>query len=93
MRDNNVFVVELASMEETQVTFDGEVNAIINGATDWVYEEEFGDDNGMFWSPDGRCLAFMVDESEVREFGTHVWGLYPEPYEFKYPKAGRQCVG
>ena len=90
MRDNNVFIVELASMEETQVTFDGEVNAIINGATDWVYEEEFGDDNGMFWSPDGRYLAFMrFDESQVREFGMPMYGdLYPEPYEFKYPKAG-----
>ncbi len=90
MRDNNVFVVELATMEETQVTFDGAVNAIINGATDWVYEEEFGDDNGMFWSPDGRYLAFMrFNESEVREFGMPMYGgLYPEPYEFKYPKAG-----
>ena len=90
MRDNNVFIVELASMTETQVTHDGEVNAIINGATDWVYEEEFGDDNGMFWSPDGRFLAFMrFDESNVREFGMPMYGeLYPDPYVFKYPKAG-----
>jgi len=92
MRDNNVFIVELATMVETQVTFDGEVNRIINGATDWVYEEEFGDDNGMFWSPDGRYLAFMrFDESEVREFGMPMYGeLYPDPYVFKYPKAGEQ---
>ena len=92
MRDNNVFIVELATMEETQVTDDGEVNAIINGATDWVYEEEFGDDNGMFWSPDGRYLAFMrFDERNVREFGMPMYGeLYPDPYEFKYPKAGEE---
>ena len=92
MRDNNVFIVELASMVETQVTFDGEANRIINGATDWVYEEEFGDDNGMFWSPDGRFLAFMrFDESEVKEFGMPMYGdLYPDPYVFKYPKAGEQ---
>ena len=90
MRENNVFIVELATMKETQVTFDGEVNRIINGATDWVYEEEFGDDNGMFWSPDGRYLAFMrFDESAVREFSMPMYGeLYPEPYVFKYPKAG-----
>ena len=90
MRNNNVFIVELASMTETQITDDGEVNAIINGATDWVYEEEFGDDNGMFWSPDGRFLAFMrFDESKVREFGMPMYGeLYPDPYVFKYPKAG-----
>jgi len=92
MRDNNVFIVDLASMVETQVTFDGEANRIINGATDWVYEEEFGDDNGMFWSPDGRYLAFMrFDESDVREFGMPMYGdLYPDPYVFKYPKAGEQ---
>ena len=90
MRDNNVFIVEIATMRETQVTFDGEVNRIINGATDWVYEEEFGDDNGMFWSPDGQFLAFMrFDESNVREFGMPMYGeLYPDPYVFKYPKAG-----
>lgn len=90
MRDNNVFIVELESMAETQVTNDGELNAIINGATDWVYEEEFGDDNGMFWSPDGRFLAFMrFDETKVREFGMPMYGeLYPDPYVFKYPKAG-----
>ena len=92
MRDNNVFIVELASMKETQVTQDGEVNTIINGATDWVYEEEFGDDNGMFWSPDGRYLAFLrFDESNVREFSMPMYGgLYPDPYEFKYPKAGEE---
>ena len=90
--DNNVFIVELATMEETQVTDDGEINAVINGATDWVYEEEFGDDNGMFWSPDGRYLAFMrFDERNVREFGMPMYGeLYPDPYEFKYPKAGEE---
>ena len=90
MRGNNVFVVEVATMSETQVTFDGDINRIINGATDWVYEEEFGDDNGMFWSPDGQFLAFMrFDESNVREFGMPMYGeLYPDPYVFKYPKAG-----
>ena len=87
-----MFIVELATMEETQVTDDGEINAVINGAADWVYEEEFGDDNGMFWSPDGRYLAFMrFDERNVREFGMPMYGeLYPDPYEFKYPKAGEK---
>ncbi|MFZ8835481.1 MAG: S9 family peptidase [Flavobacteriales bacterium] len=92
MRDNNVFVVDLETMKETQVTTDGEINGIINGATDWVYEEEFGDDNGLFWSPSGRYLAFMrFDETDVKEFGMPMYGdLYPDPYVFKYPKAGEQ---
>ena len=90
VRDNNVFVVDLESGEETQVTTDGERNKIINGATDWVYEEEFGKDNGVFWSPDGKFLAFYrFDESGVKEFSMPMYGqLYPEPYTFKYPKAG-----
>ncbi|MBT7653239.1 MAG: S9 family peptidase, partial [Flavobacteriales bacterium] len=50
VRNNNVFISNLIDGTETQVTTDGLANSIINGATDWVYEEEFGDDNGMKWS-------------------------------------------
>lgn len=90
MRNNNVFIADISNGSETEVTNDGIVNEIINGATDWVYEEEFGDDNGLFWSPDGKFLAFYrFDETAVREFSMPVYGqLYPEPYIFKYPKAG-----
>lgn len=92
VRDNNIFVVDLNSEVETQVTSDGERNKIINGATDWVYEEEFGKDNGLFWSPDGKFLAFYrFDETNVKEFSMPMYGqLYPEPYTFKYPKAGEE---
>ncbi len=90
VRDNNVFVVDLTTQKETQVTKDGENNKIINGATDWVYEEEFGKDNGLFWSPEGKFLAFYrFNETDVKEFSMPIYGqLYPEPYTFKYPKAG-----
>ncbi|HTL82363.1 MAG TPA: S9 family peptidase [Bacteroidia bacterium] len=91
MRDNNIFLVDIASQKETQVTTDGEWNKIINGAPDWVYEEEFSFTNGMFWSPDSKKLAFYkMDESRVKEFQMTMYntGLYPEPYSYKYPKAG-----
>ena len=92
VRDNNIFISNLDSGEEVQVTTDGEVNRIINGATDWVYEEEFGDDKALFWSGDGERLAYLrFDETAVREFHMPVYGsLYPDPYTFKYPKAGEQ---
>ena len=92
VRDNNIFIANITSSEEIQVTTDGEFNSIINGAADWVYEEEFGDDNGIFWSPDGAFLAYYrFDESAVREFSMPVYGsLYPDPYTFKYPKAGEE---
>ena len=76
VRDNNIFISELATGVETRVTTDGQVNAVINGATDWVYEEEFGDDQGLFWSGDGQRLAYLrFNESQVREFHMPVYGL------------------
>lgn len=93
MRDNNIFMVDLATRKETQVTMDGEWNKIINGGPDWVYEEEFSFTNGMFWSPDSKKIAFYrMDESRVKEFQMTMYntGLYPEPYSYKYPKAGEE---
>jgi len=91
-RNNNLFVVDLGSMQETQVTTDGKFNHIINGSTDWVYEEEFSITKAYTWSPDGSKLAFIkFDESEVTEYNMQEWGnasLYPNDYRFKYPKAG-----
>lgn len=93
VRDNNIFVVDLETNKESQVTKDGEWNKIINGGTDWVYEEEFALPNGMYWSPDSRKLAFYrFDESMVKEYQMTMYntGLYPEPSTFKYPKAGEK---
>jgi dipeptidyl-peptidase-4 len=88
---NNLFVKDLSSGAITKITSDGELNRIINGATDWVYEEEFGLVQAFFWSPDGKQIAFYkFDESEVKEFSMDMFKneLYPSQYEFKYPKAG-----
>ena len=90
MRDNNLFIKDLTTGEEKQFTDDGLYNHIINGAPDWVYEEEFSFSQGFYWSPDSKKIAFMkFDESNVREFQMEEFeGLYPEWYSFKYPKAG-----
>jgi dipeptidyl-peptidase-4 len=92
VRTNNVFYVNLQDMTEVQVTDDGKFNHIINGTTDWVYEEEFSFVDGFYWAPDGRKLAYYrFDESEVKEYNLQKWNngqLYPEDYRFKYPKAG-----
>lgn len=92
VRDNNLFWVDLESGTETQITDDGEFNKIINGAADWVYEEEFGFAKAWFWSPDGDRIAFYrFDEERVNEFFMTEWGsLYPEAVKFKYPKAGEE---
>ncbi len=90
MRDNNLFIKDLVTDEEKQFTFDGLYNNIINGAPDWVYEEEFSFSQGFHWSPDSKKIAFYkFDESKVKEFQMEEFqGLYPEWYSFKYPKAG-----
>jgi len=77
VRNNNIFIKNLKFGSESQVTFDGEKNKILNGIPDWVYEEEFGDftneeegfNKALWWSPDSKFLAFIrFDESEVPEF-------------------------
>jgi dipeptidyl-peptidase 4 len=90
VRDNNIFIRDIAAGTEIQVTTDGKINEIINGATDWVYEEEFEFSQAYFWSPDSKRLAFYTfDESKVREYELTYYGdLYPEQYKYKYPKAG-----
>jgi dipeptidyl-peptidase 4 len=90
VRDNNLIVTDLVNNIEVQVTIDGKQNEIINGTTDWVYEEEFAITQGFEWSPDGKKIAFYrFDESKVPEFTMIEWGaLYPKEIKFKYPKAG-----
>lgn len=90
MRDNNLFIKDLATGEEKQFTNDGLYNHVINGAPDWVYEEEFSFSQGFYWSPDSKKIAYYrFDESNVKEFQMEEFeGLYPDWYSFKYPKAG-----
>ena len=91
VRDNNVFVTDLGDKSETQLTNDGMNNDIVNGATDWVYEEEFAFDKAFFWSPNGKKIAYYkFGEGVVKEFNMpkYAGNLYPEDYKYKYPKAG-----
>ncbi|UCE69301.1 MAG: S9 family peptidase [Flavobacteriaceae bacterium] len=88
---NNLYVADLNSGIISWITSDGQPNAIINGITDWVYEEEFAFVRAFEWNSDGNKLAFLrFDEREVPEFSMDIYGqdLYQFPYVFKYPKAG-----
>ncbi|MEC9209327.1 MAG: S9 family peptidase [Bacteroidota bacterium] len=89
--DNNLFIQNIISGETTQITYDGKKNHIINGASDWVYEEEFALVQSFEWAPDGEHLAYYkFDETNVKEFSMDLFkgGLYPTQEVFKYPKAG-----
>lgn len=92
VQDNNLFYKDFANGEEVQVTTDGKKNKIINGASDWVYEEELELSQAFEWSPDGERIAFYrFDESAVKQWNMKVYdGLYPTNETFKYPKAGEE---
>ncbi len=89
--ENNLYIKDLNSGETKQITTDGKKNSIINGITDWVYEEEFAFVRAFEWSTNGDKLAYIkFDEINVPEFTMDVYGndLYPFADTFKYPKAG-----
>ncbi len=93
VKNNNLFITELASQKETQVTKDGEWNKIKNGWADWVYEEEFSKADMFEWSDSENYLSYIkFDETNVKEFSMDMYNgkVYPDQYKFKYPKAGEE---
>ena len=91
--NNNLYIKDLTSGETLQITTDGKKNHIINGITDWVYEEEFAFVRAFDWNTSGDKIAFIrFDESQVPEFSMDVYGkeLYQTQEVFKYPKAGEK---
>ena len=91
VQQNNLFVTDLKG-KTISLTTDGEYNRIINGSTDWVYEEELYLTKAFEWSPDAKHIAYYrFDESEVPEYNMQKWvdgAIYPQDYRYKYPKAG-----
>ncbi len=90
---NNLYLYDTVSGSTEQITNDGEWNRIINGTTDWVYEEELGFTKAYWFSPDSKEIAYLkFDESEVPLFEMMRYDntLYNKAYSFKYPKAGDQ---
>ena len=89
VRANNIYVTDLTTGAETAVTADGNDN-VINGTSDWVYEEELDLRDAFRWSPDGRRIAFWrLDQTAIRPFYLlNADSLYPELVPVRYPKAG-----
>ena len=91
VRDNNLYVEDLQTGSVTALTRDGSPT-IINGTSDWVYEEELSLRDAFEWSPDGKSLAyFQFDQSGVPEFAliNYTDTLYPVITKYPYPKAGQ----
>lgn len=90
VKDNNLYVYNIAAKKAKAVTTDGKWNYVINGNCDWVYEEEFEFTRAFEWSPNGNYLAFYrFDESKVKEFNMTIFdNSHNKDYRYKYPKAG-----
>ncbi len=92
---HNIYVEELRTGAVRQLTRDGNED-IVNGTSDWVYEEEFDLRDGFRWSPDSRSIAFWrFDTRGVPVFSmiNNTDSLYPTVTRFKYPKAGETNSG
>jgi dipeptidyl-peptidase-4 len=99
--ENNIYIKKLDYGSEVAVTEDGEKGKIINGATDWTYEEEFSTISSLAWSPDNTTLCFVkANESEVPMYSLPIYkgacnpnkeyALYPGELSYKYPVAGEK---
>jgi len=88
-RKGNLFVLDLASKKEKQLTRDG-VAAIYNGRFGWVYEEEFGLVRAWEWNPDSKSIAFWhVDETAIPIYSySDLSGMHPEYKKIPYPRVG-----
>lgn len=90
VKNNNLYIYDIATQTATAVTQDGKWNQVINGNCDWVYEEEFEFTRAYDWSPEGNYIAYYrFDESNVKEYQfTQFDNYYNKQYTYKYPKAG-----
>lgn len=89
-RAHDLYAMEIATENVTQLTRDGSEN-LLNGELDWVYPEELNLGTAYWWAPDSTRLAYL-------QFDTSPIGVYPhadlsgipafsEPQ--KYPHAGK----
>jgi dipeptidyl-peptidase-4 len=89
VRDHDLYLVDLTTGAERQLTFDGS-ETVVNGTSDWVYEEELRLRDAFRWSTDGERIAYWrFDQSPVRPYPLVDHSpLYPELKQIRYPKAG-----
>jgi dipeptidyl-peptidase-4 len=98
--DNNIYIRKLDYNTEVAVTKDGEINKVINGVPDWVYEEEFDTTSSMSWAPDNLTFCYLkYNETDVPMYSFTLYegtcdpkteyALYPGSYSYKYPVAGK----
>jgi dipeptidyl-peptidase-4 len=88
-RGGDLFVYDMVQHRETRLTSDA-TELVYNGHFDWMYEEEFGINQGWNWSPDSRYIAYwQVDESaepviQISDYS----GAHPTWEKIRIPQPG-----
>lgn len=101
VHDNDIYLKKLDFNTQVAVTTDGQKGSIINGATDWTYEEEFQNVASIAFSPDNTVLCYVKsNESDVQTYTLPLYAgqcdrmdqyaLYPGSFSYKYPVAGEK---
>ena len=88
--ENNLYVQNLETKKIVRLTDDGS-KIIINGTSDWVYEEELSLRNAFRWSPDSRKIAYWQFNTEgVGTFYliNNTDSIYSFTTPIPYPKVG-----
>jgi len=86
----NIYVEDIASGKTTALTTGG-TRKLINGTFDWVYEEEFGCQDGFRWSPDSKKIAYwQINAGNVKSYLmlNTTDSIYPFAVPVEYPIAG-----
>jgi len=88
--EKNLYVEDLDNHKITALTTNGS-ETLINGTSDWVYEEELGLRNGFRWSPDSRKIAYWqlnADSVGIFYMINNIDSIYSQPIPIQYPKVG-----
>jgi dipeptidyl-peptidase-4 len=89
IRDQNLYIVDLATGKERALTTDGE-GLVQNGVAEFVAQEEMGRNTGYWWSPDESQIAFTrIDDSPVQEVERfEIFADSARMVKQRYPAAG-----
>ncbi len=92
VRERDIYIEDVRDHAIRQLTF-SDSDDVINGTTDWVYEEELGLRDAFQWSPDGKSIAYwQLNTEAVPKFPlvNNTDSLYPTVMWYAYPKVGQR---
>ena len=94
VRENELFVLDVGSKRQTQLTR-GSAEGLTHGLAEFMAQEEMGRATGFWWSPDGSKIAYQeTDERQIPLYSiVHQGGDYSiETHRYPFPGAANAKV-